>query len=91
MYTTPLIKPTPWDAAVFAMPSWELLEYSAASLLQAVQTPGHHTLKVNPLADKRLLHEINFDYCDTLIEPYCNNARLRPTRHPDAIISKKLV
>lgn len=49
MDTTPLIKATPWDAAAFAMPSWELLEYSAASLLQAIQTPGHHTLKVDPL------------------------------------------
>ena len=90
MDTTPLIKATPWDAAAFAMPSWELLEYSAASLLQAIQTPGHHTLKVDPLADKLLLHEINFYYCDTLIEPDCNGTRLRPVHHPDAVISKEL-
>ena len=84
----PLIKPTPWDTAAFGMPTWELLEYSAAALQQASMTAGHHTLKVEPLADKRLLHEWGFYYCDTLIEPYCNAARLRIAQHPEATISK---
>ena len=83
----PLIKPTPWDTAAFGMPTWELLEYSAAGLQQAAQTAGHHTLKVDPLADKRLLHEYGFYYCDTLIEPHCGAARLRAAQHPDASIS----
>lgn len=87
---TPLIKPTPWDAAAFGMPTWELTEYSEAALLQAEQTAGHHTLKVDPLADKRLLHEYGFYYCDTLIEPYCKAARLREVRHPEATISKDI-
>ena len=88
MTVPPLIKPTPWDTKVFGMPTWELLEYSEAALQQAAQTRGHHTIKVDPLADKRLLHENGFYYCDTLIEPHCNAARLRTARHPDAKISK---
>ncbi|MBI5591163.1 MAG: GNAT family N-acetyltransferase [Deltaproteobacteria bacterium] len=84
----PLIKPTPWDTAVFGQSTWELLEYSEASLQQAVQTPGHYNIKVDPLANKRLLYEYGFYYCDTLIEPHCNAARLRVARHPDATISK---
>lgn len=83
-----LIKPTPWDTIVFGMPTWELLEYSPSALQQAAKTAGHHTIKVEPLADKRLLDEYGFYYCDTLIEPCCNAARLRLVRHPDATISK---
>ncbi len=83
-----LIKATPWDTAAFGMPTWELLEYSTTALQQAIQTPGHHTLRVDPLADKRLLHECGFYYCDTLIEPYCNEAWLRAAQHPDATVSK---
>jgi hypothetical protein len=90
MKPMPLIKPTPWDTAAIGLPTWELLEYSEASLQQAVQTPGHYNIKVDPLADKRLLHEYGFYYCDTLIEPRCNAARLRTSLHPDATISKAL-
>lgn len=90
MSQVPLIKATPWDTVAFGMPTWELLEYSAAALQQAAQTAGHHTLKVDPLADKRLLHEYGFYYCDTLIEPHCNAARLRTVQHPDATISKEV-
>jgi hypothetical protein len=86
----PLIKATPWDTAAFKMPTWELLEYSTAALQQAAQTAGHHTIRVNPLINKRLLYECGFYYCDTLIEPYCKAAQLRATQHPDATISKKV-
>jgi Acetyltransferase (GNAT) domain len=90
MSQVPLIKSTPWDTAAFGLPTWELLEYSVAALNQATQTIGHHTLKVDPLVDKGLLHKYGFYYCDTLIEPYCNAAWLRATQHPDAIISKDI-
>lgn len=86
----PLIKATPWDTAAFGIPTWEVLEYSTAALQQAAQTAGHQTLKVDPLVDKRLLHEHGFYYCDTLIEPYCNAARLRAVQHPDVTISKEI-
>lgn len=90
MNAAPLIKPTPWDTATFGMPTWELTEYSETALRQAVQTVGHHTLKVDPLADKRLLHEYGFYYCDTLIEPHCNAARLRASRCDEATISREV-
>lgn len=90
MSPVPLIKATPWDNAAFDIPTWELLEYSVAALQQAVQTVGHHSLKVDPLVDKQLLHEYGFYYCDTLIEPYCKGERLCSVKHPDATISKKI-
>lgn len=83
-----LLKPTPWDTAAFGMPTWELVEYSKAALQQAVQTVGHHTVRVDLLADKRLLHAWGFYYCDTLLEPYCTETRLRRLHHPDACIEK---
>ena len=82
-----LLKATPWDAAAFAMPTWEVLEYSPAALRQVAHNPGHHTIKVDPLVDKRLLHESGFYYCDTLIEPFCGPSQLVYARHVDASIS----
>jgi len=85
-----LIKETPWDTETFGMSTWELTEYSVKALQQAAQTVGHYTLKVDPLADKRLLHEFGFYYCDTLIEPHCNAARLRSVQHPEVNISRDI-
>ena len=82
-----LIKPTPYDTAAFGMPTWELTEYSEEALRQAAQTAGHHTVRVDPLADNRLLHEYGFYYCDTLIEPYCDASRLHAVQHHEATIS----
>jgi len=90
MNRIPLIKATPWDTVAFNIPTWELTEYSKEALELVSQTSGHYTLKVNPLADKRLLHEHGFYYCDTLIEPYCNAACLSSSQHHDATISKDI-
>lgn len=90
MSQVPLIRATPWDTAIFEMPTWELLEYSEISLQQASQIRGHQTIKVDPLVDKRLLHEHSFYYCDTLIVPSCKQAKLRPIHHPNATISKSI-
>lgn len=82
------IKDTPWDAAAFGMHTAEIVEYSAAALHEAAKMPGHYTIKVDPLADKRLLHVHGFYYCDTLIEPYCTAQKLKRLTHPDISISK---
>ena len=85
-----LIRATPWDAVTFGIPTWEVLEYTTAALEQVARTPGHHTLKVDPLVDKRQIHESGFYYCDTLIEPFCRRAELRLIQHPEALISKNI-
>lgn len=84
----PALIETPWDAKAFGMATYELADASAASLRLALQTPGHHTVRVDPLAAKQLLHEHGFYYCDTLIEPYCTAGRLKILAHPDAAIGK---
>ena len=83
-----LIRPTPWDTVPLGMPTWELLDYSEAALRLCMQIPGHHTIKVAPLENKKLLHDYGFYYCDTLIEPYADARKLRPVAHPDASVSK---
>ncbi|MGC2166084.1 MAG: hypothetical protein WA632_08735, partial [Gallionella sp.] len=88
MNTRTLIKETPWDTMAFGMPTWELTEYSADALAQIGQISGHYTVRVDPLANKQLLDQYGFYYCDTLIEPRVNAARLRPAAHPDASISE---
>lgn len=86
----PTLISTPWDAAAFGVPTYELADASAASLHLATQTPGHHTVRVDPLASKQLLHEHGFYYCDTLIEPHCTAGRLKICAHSEAAISKNV-
>jgi GNAT superfamily N-acetyltransferase len=64
-------KQSPWDTAVFGVPAYEITEYSHAILELAAHTPGHYTIRVDPLAPKQLLQETGFYYCDTLLEPHC--------------------
>lgn len=85
-----VIKDTPWDTVAFGMHTAEITEYSAASLARAILMPGHYSIKINPLDDKRLLHGHGFYYCDTLIEPYCTTANFARVEHADASISTKI-
>lgn len=82
------IRPTPWDSAVFGIPTWELTNYSEETLYKYAQLAGHQTLKVDPLIDKRLLYSQGFYYCDTLMEPRCDAARLRLVLHDEATVEK---
>jgi ribosomal protein S18 acetylase RimI-like enzyme len=66
----PFLRKTPWDANAFGIDTYEILAYTEESLQAIAGMPGHFTIKVDPLADKRLLHEYGFYYCDTLIEPH---------------------
>ncbi len=84
----PALTNTPWDATVFGLPTYELADASAVTLRQAAQTPGHHTVRTDPLSSKQLLHEYGFYYCDTLIEPYCTAEKLETLTHPDISIGK---
>ena len=82
------IKETPWDAAALGMHTAEILEYSESALNEASRIPGHYSIRVDPLADKRLLQEHGFYYCDTLIEPTCTAEKLVRIEDPDATISR---
>jgi ribosomal protein S18 acetylase RimI-like enzyme len=86
--SSPALISTPWDNAALGIATYELADASGASLQLATRTPGHHTVRVDPLASKQLLHKHGFYYCDTLIEPYCVPGRLRASAHPDAATGK---
>lgn len=84
----PDIKETPWDAAVFSIPTFELANASEPMLKAALKHSGHYTVKVPPLACKKLLHLYGFYYCDTLIEPICTQAKFKAAPHVEVSISK---
>ncbi|MFM6348105.1 MAG: GNAT family N-acetyltransferase [Dolichospermum sp.] len=73
---------TPWDSRVFGVNTSEILYTSEINLQTTLQrifkekSLGHYTIKINPLAPKKILHEFGFYYCDTLIEPYCSPERI---------------
>lgn len=83
-----LIRRTPWDRAALACDTFELAAASREAMAQA-RAPGHYTVKVDPLCDKRILHENGFYYCDTLLEPYCTRERLAGATHPDATLTRE--
>ncbi len=83
-----LIRRTPWDRPALGCDSFELADTSAEAMAQA-SAPGHYTVKVDPLSDKRILHENGFYYCDTLLEPYCDRERLAGVTHPDATLTRE--
>lgn len=72
------IKYTPWDAKAFGIDTYELENDNEETLRMANRTAGHYTVKVDPLASKRRLHEYGFYYCDTLLKPYCRIEHFRP-------------
>jgi L-amino acid N-acyltransferase YncA len=77
----------PWDSAALGCEAWELAS-AAPDVLAQARAPGHYTVRVNPVADKRALHEHGFYYCDTLIEPYCAAREFEPQPHPAAGVSR---
>ena len=82
------IEETPWDAAVFGMPTFEIRDYAEGDLIQASRSPGHYTIRVDPLASKALLHAYGFYYCDTLIEPCCPKDKFRFHERPEFTASE---
>ena len=84
-----MLEDTPWDAAVFGIYTAQIIEYSEAALNAVSRIPGHYTIKVDPLSDKRLLHEHGFYYCDTLIVPSCTAQKLVRIEHPDATVLRQ--
>ncbi len=69
------LRETPWDKAALGIDTFEILTVSEEVLGGIAGQPGHYTAKVDPLSDKRLLHEHGFYYCDTLLEPYADRRR----------------
>jgi RimJ/RimL family protein N-acetyltransferase len=81
-------QPTPWDSVIFGIPTQEIVTISAQTLGSAASTPGHYTVKIDPLQSKQLLQSYGFYYCDTLVEPYCAPATFRAYRHPQVSFTR---
>jgi len=84
------IRPTPWDKVAFGIDCYELADSSPGLLKQALQTPGHFTVKIDPLDSTQELHRHGFYYCDTLIEPWCTPQRLARLEHKDIAIDSAI-
>jgi hypothetical protein len=81
------IERVPWDCAALGCEAYELSS-AAPEILALARGPGHYSVRLDPLADKRGLHEHGFYYCDTLIEPHCAVADFKPQPHPAAGVSR---
>ena len=81
------IERVPWDSAALGCEAYELSSTAPGVLAQA-RAPGHYSVRVDPRADKRVLHDNGFYYCDTLIEPYCAARELKLQPHGAASLSR---
>lgn len=86
--TPPELRRTPWDAAVFQVDTYEMLEASPAALEFSKVNPGHYTIKMSPLSSKAKIEEAGFYYCDTLVEPYCRKENFSGFYCPEVSVSK---
>lgn len=80
-----MINAVPWDSATFGLAAYEISEYTETALRLATSTPGHYTIKVDPLADKAALHAHGFYYCDTLLETTSTLTQWRQVAAPAGI------
>ena len=87
MAVAKLIERVPWDSVALGCEAYELKSAAPEALAQAL-APGHYTVRVDPLADKRILHEYGFYYCDTLIEPFCAAREFKSQPHSAASVSR---
>jgi L-amino acid N-acyltransferase YncA len=85
-----LVEPTPWDSAALGIATYELAAATPEAIARMREAPGHYTVRVDPLSDKRLLHESGFYYCDTLLEPWCTREALIARRHADATLAREV-
>lgn len=81
------IERVPWDSAALGCEAYELRSAAPETLAQA-RAPGHYTVRVGPLADKRILQENGFYYCDTLIEPFCAALEFKAQPNPAASVRR---
>jgi len=81
----------PWDSTVFGMRCFEITTLSDQNLARAATTPGHYTVKVDPLSDKSLLHRYGFYYTDTLLEPWCQAQQFVPHPHSAVTLDMNVV
>ncbi|MDP2751112.1 MAG: hypothetical protein Q8O31_00680, partial [Rhodocyclaceae bacterium] len=79
---------SPWDSDVFGVDAYEITEASRETLELAARIPGHYTVRVAPLASKRLLQDHGFYYCDTLVEPRCAPERFIAFDDNDVTVSR---
>lgn len=75
-----MLRESPWDTRALGYPAYELLSADENALRQATQVKGLVTVRVDPLADKRLLAKYGFYYCDTLLVPFCSVQYLRDSQ-----------
>lgn len=81
MFDKERVRPTPWDRQAFGVDTFEILTPDEKTLEQIAGHPGHYTVKIDPLDSKKLLHEHNFYYCDTLLQPYADRASIKLYHH----------
>ena len=73
-----------WDTEVLGIDTYEIGHLSREVMDEVSRMSGHFTVKLDPLSSKKILHENNFYYCDTLIEPHCTVEMFIPFEH-DAV------
>nr|WP_239541435.1 GNAT family N-acetyltransferase [Pullulanibacillus pueri] len=84
------MKETPWDERVYGIKTYEIERLTEEALDLSNTFTGHFTIKVNPLVSKKALHQYDFYYCDTLIEPFCSPANFKPVYNKQTSLTPQM-
>jgi len=82
------VRETPWDRRAFGFDTYEVITLDSVAEAFVNCTPGHFTIKVDPLADTRKVNECGFYYCDTLLVPFATRETYCARKEARAAISE---
>ncbi|MGC1479421.1 MAG: hypothetical protein WA771_02865 [Chthoniobacterales bacterium] len=85
------LRETPWNSRAVGMPTYEIVGVGDEEMREIVPGlgAGHYTVRVDPQADKRALHELGFYYCDTALTYFCREEMLVDHRRDDVRLAEK--
>lgn len=85
-----LLTPVPWDKKTFDVECYEVSNLELHRLEELKNTPGHFTLRLDPLTSAAQIQEFGFRYVDTLIVPRCHQEDFLAYPNSEVSITKSI-
>jgi ribosomal protein S18 acetylase RimI-like enzyme len=85
-----LLTPVPWDKKAFDVDCYEVSNLELHRLEELKNTPGHFTLRLDPLISAAQIQEFGFRYVDTLLVPACHQESFIAHSNAEVNIAKSV-
>ncbi|QWE10859.1 GNAT family N-acetyltransferase [Polynucleobacter sp. es-EL-1] len=85
-----LLTPVPWDKKALERDCYEVSNLELHRLEEFRNTPGHFTLRIDPLTPATQIQKFGFRYVDTLIVPRCHQEDFLAYPNSEVSIAKSI-